>query len=202
MPLRPHHAVIAALCAVLAPVVINTNLRWTYEHTVANWLAKVVAPDRVFIGDSLTAGGGDFGRFGNINLGITGASTRQIAQLLSHAQAYRPRQIIVMAGMNDVDAGADPATLVAPWRTILSDKRVVVVLVPHTRSAAASARIDQVNAMVRGMAKEAGRPVIEIPGLTGPDGLLLPQMTIDGVHLTSAGYTKWREALDHPVTAR
>lgn len=200
--MRPFLAIIVVLCGLLAPVAVNTNLRWTYEQTIANWLAKAVPPDRVFIGDSLTAGGGDFGRFGNINLGITGASTRQVAQLLSHAQAYRPRQIIVMAGMNDVDAGADIAALAPAWRTILADRRVVVVMVPHTRYAPASARIDQMNAMVRDMAKQAGRPVIEIPGLTGSDGLLLPEMTTDGVHLTSAGYAKWREALDHSATAR
>jgi hypothetical protein len=199
---RASHWIAAALACALAPVVINTNLRWTYEQTVANWLAKVVAPNRVFIGDSLTAGGGDFGRFGNINLGITGASTRQIAQMIERAKLYHPRQIFVMAGMNDIDAGADIATLVPAWRAIVADKRVVVVLVPHTRSAAASERIDQLNAIVQSIAKQAGRPVIEIPGFTGRDDLLLPEMTTDGVHLTSAAYAKWREALDHPVTAR
>ncbi|MDH7974660.1 GDSL-type esterase/lipase family protein [Sphingomonas sp. AR_OL41] len=202
MRLRAHHAIIALLCALLAPVALNTSLRWAYEQTVANWLAKAVPPDRVFIGDSLTAGGGDFGRFGNINLGIIGASTRQVSQMLRRAQPYNPRQIVVMAGSNDVDAGTDLAALAASWRTILADKRVLVVLTPHSRYPAASVRIDQMNAMVQAMAKAAGRPTVEIRGLTGPDGLLLPEMTTDGVHLTRAAYAKWREALDHAATAR
>lgn len=187
----------AALVCVLAPVAINTNLRWTYEQTLAHWLSKVRAPDRVFIGDSITAGGGDFGHFGTINLGITGATTRQVAAYLRKAQAYNPREIVVMAGANDIDAGTPDAMITAAWRTIMADKRVVVVLVPHMANAAANVRVDHLNAMITAMARENGRRVVTIAGLDDASGQRRRDATTDGVHFSQRAYTLWRAALDH-----
>src|SRR3569833_2171370 len=78
---RPTHTIIAlavALAAVVTPIMVNRQLRRVYEQTLAQWLSKVTPPDRVIIGDSLAAGGGDFGRFGTINRGSTGLVTAQV----------------------------------------------------------------------------------------------------------------------------
>lgn len=177
---------------LLAPIIANQYLRTTYEFTLAHYRAKIIRPDRVMIGDSMTAGGGDFGRFGTINLAANGLYTKQIAGMLPVAQAYNPRTIYVMAGTNDLIADTDPAELAATWRTILADPRVVVTLLPHTQSPARNAQVDALNAMVERMAREAGRRVVTIPRLTQPDGTILPRYTVDGTHLSPAAYESWQ----------
>lgn len=188
-------AVSAALNLLLAPLAVNQHLRWTYTQTLAHWRSKVVRPDRVYIGDSLTAGGGDFGHFGDLNLGESGLRTDQVAAMMPRAQAYNPRHIYVMAGTNDVEAATPPDRLAAAWARILADRRVVVVLAPHTVHPAVNVKIDVLNASVEAMARRAGRPMLRIPGLTRPDGTLWPRYTTDGVHLTPAAYCRWRAAL-------
>jgi len=185
------------LALALLPVAINEHLRFTYEATLAHWLSKIVRPDRVFIGDSMTASGKDFGHFGTINLATSGLTTCQIAGLLKAAQAYNPRHIFVMAGTNDVLGGAvDPKKLTACWRTMLADQRVAVTLLPHVRIPALNPQIDAINRLVFSMAHKAGHPVIAIPGLDNTDGTIQPRYTTDGTHLTPAARAIWRAQLD------
>jgi hypothetical protein len=93
---------------VAVPVAINPTLRSNYFRLLAHWRAKIKAPGYVFIGDSITAGGGVWGwRLGydplsSINLAESGLVTRQIEDLAPAAARYKPRTIIVMAGTNDV----------------------------------------------------------------------------------------------------
>lgn len=201
MPLRPIHLAAAILAALLAPIAINTNLRWTYEQTLAHWLSKVRAPDRVIAGDSLVAGGGDFGHFGTINLGITGELAAQLEGKVRIAQAYQPRHIIILAGYNDILLGYDdPAILAAHWRAVLRNSHVAVILPPHTRFAAFNAKIDRYNKLLAGLAAEAGRAVIVIPNITGADGLRLPGMAApDGTHFTRAAYAEAERAIDRAL---
>ena len=193
-------ALVLALAAVLTPIAINRQLRRVYEQTVAQWWSKVAPPDRVVIGDSLAAGGGDFGHLGTINLGSTGLVTAEIAGQMKLAQSYHARHIVVIAGMNDIFVGIDdPARLAPYWRTILADPTVIVTLLPHTRDAGLNARIDRLNGAIAGFARRAHRPVVTIPNITGPDGLRLPQSTYDNIHLTPFAYRQWRGALDAPA---
>lgn len=185
-------AVALAEAALLLPIAVSPYLRATYEFTLAHYRAKIIRPDRVFIGDSMTAGGGDFGRFGTINLAANGLYTKQIAGMLKTAQAYNPRAIYVMAGTNDILAGADPVTLAASWRAILAEPSVVVTLLPHTASVDRNRRVDALNAMVAQMARKAGRRVIAIPGLTGRDGAIQARYTVDGTHLSPPAYAIWQ----------
>lgn len=181
-----------AVNTLLLPIAINQHLRRTYEFTLAHWKSKIISTDRVFIGDSITAGGGDFGRFGTINLASNGRITEEIAAELPAARAYNPRRIFVMAGTNDIIRAIPRERTAAAWKTILSDRRVVVTLLPHTSWPSRNAQIDDLNAMIDRMARKAGRRVIAIPGLTQADGTIRARYTIDGTHLAPAAYEIWR----------
>jgi hypothetical protein len=192
-----HNVVIAGLALLLAPVAINPYLRRVYGQTLAHWKSKIIAPDRVIIGDSLAAGGGDFGRFGTINLASNGIVTKEVADTLQVAQAYHPRHIIVIAGANDIFLDLDdPAKLAPYWRKILADPAVMVTLIPHTRNPAVNQRIDRLNTMISTFAHQAGRKVITIPNITAPNGLRLPESMSDDIHLSQSAYLQWRHAID------
>jgi hypothetical protein len=94
--------------AALSPFAANEQLRFQYMQTVLDYVAKVVPPRLVFLGDSNTAGGGNWGRrvLGNpisaINLGVSNYTIRQVACMVPRAAEYRPSVVAVMAGTNDI----------------------------------------------------------------------------------------------------
>jgi lysophospholipase L1-like esterase len=106
-----------------------------------HWQAKVQAPSYVFIGDSITAGGGVWGwRLGcdslsAINLGQSGLLTWQIADEAPVAAHYRPRTVVVMAGTNDAIHAVDHDELTKAWIrifTAIGPIPVIVTLPPMT----------------------------------------------------------------------
>ena len=189
---------IASLVAnlFLLPLLVNGHLQFIYRETIANWVAKVVHPNVVFIGDSITASGRLFNSARTINLGSNGAQTYQIAATIKNANAYSPNHIAIMAGTNDaIEGEIDIAEITGLWDQITREPRIVITLVPHTRSKALNSRIDKVNAIALAAARKRQRPVISLTELTGPDGLIQDRYTVDGVHLTPAALAIWNAKL-------
>lgn len=180
----------------LLPLLVNSYLQFTYRETIANWIAKVVHPNAVFIGDSITASGRLFNSARTINLGTNGAHTFQIAAMIKSANAYSPNHIVIMAGTNDAIRGEiDLAEMTGLWDEITREQRIVITLVPHTKIKALNARIDKLNAIARAAANKRHRPVLSLAELTGPDGLIQDRYTVDGVHLTPAALAIWNAKL-------
>jgi len=193
---------IATLLLLAAPFGASEYLRFTYQQTLANWLAKIRRPESVFVGDSITASGGAFGRFDTINLGSNGLMTFQIAATLARAQSLNPRHIYVMAGTNDAVTGpVDAPKLRALWRTIVADPRVTVTLPPHSRHAPLNRRIDEISRIAMTEACRASRRVIRLAVLDGPDGRLRPDYTIDGTHLSPSAIAVWKGRIGDPRLA-
>lgn len=176
------------IAVILAPVVVNHHLRNVYRQTLAHWLSKVVPPPTVFIGDSITAGGQWFDDVRNINLASNGLITYQIAGNLKQAKAYRPKRIVVMAGMNDAFRGFDPEKIRGLWQTICQEPSVVIVLVPPTKYEDVNLKIDEINRII--VESSNGRPVIKLD-MAGEDGLIRPEFVADGVHFTPKAYERW-----------
>jgi lysophospholipase L1-like esterase len=157
---------------------------------------RPIAPDVVFIGDSITAGGRSFNDVTSINLATNGLQTYQVAANLSMALAYRPQHVVVMAGTNDaIEGPIDRREIQGLWEHICAEARVVVTLVPPSRSSTLNAKLDELNVIAREVCNSRNRPVISLAGLRGPDGLIQEQYTTDGVHLTPAAYAVWRAEL-------
>lgn len=177
-----------ALVLGLAPVAINNHLRNVYRQTLAHWLSKVVAPPTVFIGDSITSGGQWFDDIRNINLASNGLVTYQITGNLKRAKAYRPKRIVVMAGMNDAFRGYDPEKIRNLWQTICQEPAVVIVLIPPTKYADINLKIDEINRIIA--ENSNGRQIINLD-MAGENGLIRPEYVADGVHFTSKAYELW-----------
>jgi hypothetical protein len=109
-PARLFLRVVASCVALvmLIPFAANEQLRFQYMQTVLHYVAKVVPPRLVFLGDSNTAGGGNCGWrvLGNpisaINLGASNYTIRQVAFMVPRAVEYRPSVVVIMAGTNDI----------------------------------------------------------------------------------------------------
>lgn len=179
---------------LLAPVLYDVDLRFAYTQTLARWLSKAVAPNTVFIGDSLTAGGRNFNDLRDINLGSNGLQTYQIAANMTKALTFAPRHVAIMAGTNDaIEGPIDEAEITRLWRTICAQPKIVVTKVTPTASDELNSRIDEINRIIGVECK--GRPIIDLGLLAGPNGKVQPRYTADGVHPSSAAYATWRAAL-------
>jgi hypothetical protein len=181
---------------LLIPVLVNNYLGFVYAQTFAHWISKITPPNTVYIGDSLTAGGHSFNHRTDINLGSNGLITYQIASLLPTARAYKSDHIVVMAGTNDAMRGPiNEEEIRNLWAGICSDQKVVVILAPQTRSPSINERLDTVREIVKPVCETQKRPIISLDVLTGDDGLIKPEYTVDGTHLTPTAYDILRERL-------
>jgi hypothetical protein len=187
-------AIAVLLALALAPVAINSHLRNVYRQTLAHWLAKVVPPPTVFIGDSITAGGMWFDNLRNINLASNGLITEQIAGNLKLAQTYNPKHIVVMAGMNDAIRGFDPEKIRSLWADLCSEPKVVAVLVTPTKHDDLNRRIGQINHIIT----ETCREIISLD-LADDSGRIKPEYAGAGVHIGPMAYKKWTTLLKRPA---
>lgn len=176
------------LSLALVPVATNFHLRNTYRQTLAHWLAKVIPPPTVFIGDSITAGGQWFDDVRNINLAANGLLTDQIIKYLKTAQDYRPNRIVIMAGANDAARGFEADKIRALWGAICAEPKIVITLVSPSRNDEANQRIDQINRIT--IETCPSRSIISLD-VADASGRLKPEFTVDGVHLGPKAYEQW-----------
>jgi len=185
--------IIAVLaCLALLPVLYSPTLRFFYQQWIAVQLAKVRHPNLVVIGDSIAAGGAGYGRIDTINLASNGLEAHQIARAIARAKLYRPTRILADGGVNDVVEGhLDPVELRKAWRTMCAEPNVIAALPTPTRSQKLNSQL----ATVRAIIVSECRHTVDAPELAGPDGLLKPEYSLDGVHLTERAYRFWVAAL-------
>jgi len=118
--------------------------------------------------------------------------TRQIRPLMANATAYRPRYIVVTSGTNDAIFGYDIENIRSEWRAMLTtNASVIVTLPPLTENAGYNVGLIAISEVIREVARENGVAVVDLNPVLAPNGVLLPQYSSDGVHLTSRAYEVW-----------
>jgi lysophospholipase L1-like esterase len=142
-----------------------------------------------------------------INAGTGGASTTSHLDVLL-AEALGGKQaalVVVSLGSNDAATSDSVAQYSSNYRALLSS---LAALTPHIAIAAipppepgleearkvSGAVIDSYNAVLPGLAQEAGAIFIPLPPMPA-------QHTIDGIHLNAAGYEIWDKAVSGGIEA-
>lgn len=192
------------MLAVGYPLASNIDVRIGVQNTYAGLWAKMAGADYVIVGDSISKGGDPWfwrlraNPLSVVNLARSGYTTEQLTPIIEQAAAAKPRVILYMSGTNDVILGNDPATNTLPaYRRNLevamaSGARVIVTLAPPTSSKERNSALQALNEQVRAIASAKGLSVIDLsPALAGPDGVIDPGMTGDGIHLRRAAYAAW-----------
>jgi lysophospholipase L1-like esterase len=207
---------IAASCvalAALSPFAANEQLRFQYMQTVSDDVAKVVPPRLVFLGDSNTAAGGNWGWrvLGNpisaINLGVSNYTIRQVAFMVPRAAEYRPSVVAVMAGTNDILANHASVEQIRRDFDFLMDalarahEKSIVTLIPLSSDARFTPEIEAANAVIREVAARRGAAVIDLNLFIAEGGRLEPEMTVDGVHLSANGLNIWADQIGRTLAA-
>ncbi len=155
----------------------------------------------------------DFSGFSVINRGFGGsqiADSTHFAERILHP--YKPRQIVLYAGDNDVNAGKSPETVLADFqqfvKTVLAklpEARISFIAIkPSLSRWKLSEKMVKANALVHSeCAKSKRLDYIDIwQPMLGDDGKPMPNLFLrDGLHLNAKGYALWT-SLVKPLLAK
>ncbi|WP_165233298.1 GDSL-type esterase/lipase family protein [Aquisphaera insulae] len=191
--------------------------------------AKQGRIDVYFVGDSITRrwGATDYPEFLSLwktqfhgrnaaNFGWGGDTTHNILWRLQNGEldGVSPRVIVVQAGTNNLprNGPADAARvdeIVGGIRAILDACRrrapeaaiVFTGIFPRSQNPALAPAIRQINDRLAGLDDDKHLRFLNINDrLAGADGILLPGMSPDGLHLSARGYEAWGSALNPILT--
>ena len=171
----------------------------------------------VMLGDSITQGWGDdftgwFPGMKIANRGISGDTSRGVLiRLQEDVFALKPQAVVVLIGTNDLDEKADPETIAANLKLIITelakhDAKMPIVLCQVFPSSASMGRpvdkIKKVNQLYAAAVKgNAQVTFIETwPLFADAKGDAIAAEFPDLLHPNMAGYEKWAAAL-RPVFA-
>lgn len=150
-----------------------------------------------------------------LNQGISGETSAGLLNRLELFDRTRPDVIFVMIGINDLIRGVNDQTILANQQMIIRYLRqvhprtqiVVQSILPHGADKVTwegrdrllsipNSRIQDINKQIQAIAKEEGVIYLDLhPLFADAKGNLKPELSTDGLHLNSQGYTVWRNAL-------
>jgi lysophospholipase L1-like esterase len=154
----------------------------------------------------------DFPGLPVVNRGFGGS---QMADAVKYADEiilpYKPRQVVIYSGTNDINAGKDPelvygdlVALITHIRRSLPGARISVISVaPNPARWAQLEKIKTYNRLAEAYCARHNMDFINVfPLMLGPDGQPLPDIFVaDRLHMNPQGYEIWKEAV-RPYLAR
>jgi lysophospholipase L1-like esterase len=147
----------------------------------------------------------DFPEHQVINRGFGGS---QLSHSVKYADRivipYLPRQIVMYAGGNDINAGKSAEAVLADFQAFVKKVRKDLPLVkisyisiaPNPARWSQVGRIRQANSLIRNYARYDGRiGFIDVfPHMLGKDGLPRPDIFVaDRLHMNAKGYELWKQ---------
>jgi lysophospholipase L1-like esterase len=206
---------ISAGCQTAPPNSLATHKSAQWEREIAAFESKdrTSPPPQdciVFVGSSsirlwksLAA---DFPGFPVVNRGFGGS---QLADSVNFAERiitpYHPRQVVIYAGGNDINAGKSPDVVYGDFVALVKKLRAAMphVEIAYISSAPNPARWAQVekvkrlNTLVAEYCRHRDIEFINVfPLMLGPDGLPKPDIYVsDRLHMNAKGYEIWKEAV-------
>lgn len=208
-------ALVAAGCRTLPPNTLATHdsSRWEKDirafeagdatHRPPAGCILFVGSSSIRLWNSLAT---DFPGLPVVNRGFGGS---QLADSVHFADRiilpYRPRQVVIYAGGNDLNAGKDPdlvygdfVALARRIRQALPRTRIAyIATAPNPARWAQVEKVKRLNQLIEAYCRRHGMDFINVfPLMLGPDGLPKPDIFVkDRLHMNEKGYAIWKEAV-------
>ncbi|WP_309641271.1 GDSL-type esterase/lipase family protein [Flavobacterium sp.] len=189
-------------------IVIPYHSDWTKNHypeKIKEFEANPLSfGDIVFIGNSITEFGGDWGkRFNNPkikNRGISGDVTEGVLNRLGEIYYYKPTAVFLKIGINDLFneslsseyVGNNIVKIVKNIKKYSPKTAVYAQTILPTSNEKMITKIQATNAILKNNSKKYGYTLIDLhSAFADKNDLMIKDYTVDGVHLSEAGYTVW-----------
>ena len=195
--------------------VIQYHSKWTKAYYPKRIKVFIEDPlqhgDIVFLGNSITQQGGDwsdkFGREDIKNRGIGGDVTDGVLARLGEICHAKPKAVFILIGINDIYNWYNKWGIPSPeyvgnnipkitdaiHKGSRHTKIYVQTVLPTDLDAVRDA-IRTVNEIIRSNEHDHHYEVIDLySSFIDDKGLIKPELTTDGTHLTQAGYDLWVE---------
>jgi lysophospholipase L1-like esterase len=158
-----------------------------------------------FVGDSLTEQGDWQAVLPGqhvLNFGVGGNTSDDLLDRIDEVVAAGPSTVVLEIGTNDFawrlpveEVVTNIEHVLTELRAKLPDARVVVQSILPRQSDYAHI-VTIVNRQIEAFTPTVGGEYLDVwPALAGDDGGLRPEFTVDGLHLSDAGYAAWYELL-------
>lgn len=199
---------------VISCFVLNEYFRFQFLQTISNWYNKLDKIDFVFIGDSITAGGRNWGSlidkapYRTINLAGNGYTTRQILYQVNKASNYNPKYLFVLAGTNDVFALKDSVYNIEQFKKDYKNLveeintlncQAIFTLIPYQSSSKDKKLIDEMNTIIKQVLNKYEFHYIDLNPLISENGVLKKEFTVDGVHFSEKANIIWGKNLKNQL---
>ncbi len=150
-----------------------------------------------------------------LNQGISGETSAGLLNRLDVLDKTQPEVIYMLIGINDLIRGEKDETILANQQLIIrylrkvhpQTKIVVQSILPHGADKATwegrdrllsipNSRIQELNKQLKAIAKDESVIYLDLYSLfADTSGNLKPELSTDGLHLSTQGYLVWRNAL-------
>ncbi|GAF02532.1 GDSL-type esterase/lipase family protein [Saccharicrinis fermentans] len=201
--------------------IIKYHGDWTKNHYKERITTFKNSPlnfgDIVFIGNSITEQGGDWGEKLGVknvrNRGIAGDVTDGVLKRINEITYYKPRTVFILIGINDLFNLYFQKEIPSPEyvaNNILKITEVIHKGSPETKIYLQTILptskdylmedITKVNTMIRMHKTDSNYNLIDLfEVFVGDDGLIKPNLTSDGTHLNKLGYQLWVETINATI---
>jgi lysophospholipase L1-like esterase len=197
-------------------IIISTHTEFTRGHyplRIAEFKANPLkANDIVFIGNSITEQGGNWGvRLNNSkakNRGISGDTTEGVLTRLGEIIYVKPTKIFILIGINDLFQNVTVEALHQNILSIVNEihtgspiTQIYVQTILPTTTVSLVSKIQQINSLLVASQQTGNFTLIDLHSLFSTESDLMNMVySTDGTHLKEVGYAHWVKKISSLVT--
>jgi len=148
----------------------------------------------------------DFSGFPVVNRGFGGSQLADVEEFADEiVLSYKPRQVVIYAGGNDLNAGKAPELVFGDFVALVKKIRAgapkakicYIASAPNPARWAQVEKVKKLNSRVAAWCRRHQCTFIDVfPLMLGPDGFPRPNIYVDDqLHLNAKGYAIWRAAV-------
>lgn len=172
-------------------------------------LSRTQRAEIVMLGNSITFGGNWnelLGREKVVNRGIVGDNLPGMLHRMHFVYDLKPKLCFIMAGINDVYADASVEEIFLRYTMLIDTLRShsIIPVIQSTlhanpkwkRTDEKNPLVTQLNLKLLQFAEREHIEFVNVDSLLSQNEILREEYTTDGIHLTPAAYSVWRDILD------
>jgi len=193
-------------------IMIPNHSEWTkthYHERISEFKDHPIGTNAiVFLGNSITEQGGDWGKRFNLssikNRGISGDLTEGVLQRLGEIFHFKPASVFILIGINDLFNASLASDYVANTIIKIADTikqrspltQIYVQTILPTSEEKVRSKIKKTNAILASQASSKTYQLIDLhKTFADENDFIKKDYTNDGVHLTEEGYQLWVNAI-------